>query len=600
MRDLIFSEWRRFRLIALIAMSFHWLIQLFLNRLVDMLQQPYMVDGLTAAIYGVTGLLLGLYQIGSYRKPNQWLWLIHRPLPPQTIFLALFIAAIGLLMLMVCVPLLFVIIGVDTLTDRVVDSRHYVLVLPASAIAVMGWLVGCYTMLSRYKPAFVVAIIPVAAVFQLISVWAMLLTVAIGGVWLYVITAAQFRANRQRPISQNGQLLLTALPLQMGFFLLLFFVGEMIFETVWMLAGTHPLNTPMPARGGYVESHRAEPGDLMLMGLKNSTLAETDLWREQIPLLQPFVLMPYINRFPIRHQVSNLVVMQWLDEARQIEWTFSHDKMMFHGLDVRSGADKGWFGVNGVDDLQPFDHVPFVVDNTFMLTAKNAYIVEPQAQKLHRVIQLGDDDYFTIPGAEYRDDKLMTVTTQGISLYSSDKAKLSVYAEPLRRWHLPFSDQDNGVLRVDAFEMLDGWLVSVVYGEYYEDKVRKPWQQITFVNESGQSQVIADRVLDPEWPQFVRNAWWLSPVLYNISKAPRAVFDQGYVDSSAFEWRVKEPAFYPVTLALLVVSLLGAAYWLRAMPLSHPYKRWWLLSCALLGLPALFSLLVLHRRGEPT
>ena len=28
----------------------------------------------------VAGALLGLYQMGSYRKPNQWLNLLHRPM----------------------------------------------------------------------------------------------------------------------------------------------------------------------------------------------------------------------------------------------------------------------------------------------------------------------------------------------------------------------------------------------------------------------------------------------------------------------------------------------------------------------------------------
>ena len=40
----------------------------FLSRMVDMAQQPIFVYQIFAAVYAVAGALLGLYQMGSYRK----------------------------------------------------------------------------------------------------------------------------------------------------------------------------------------------------------------------------------------------------------------------------------------------------------------------------------------------------------------------------------------------------------------------------------------------------------------------------------------------------------------------------------------------------
>ena len=52
----------------------------FLARMVDLAQQPPEVYYVFGAVYALTGLLLGLYQMGGYRRPNQWLNLLHRPL----------------------------------------------------------------------------------------------------------------------------------------------------------------------------------------------------------------------------------------------------------------------------------------------------------------------------------------------------------------------------------------------------------------------------------------------------------------------------------------------------------------------------------------
>ena len=80
MTDLFKSELLRFRLWTAAAALVHAGLLGFLTRLVDLAQQPLQVYQIFGISYAVIGTLLGLYQMGSYRRPNQWLSLLHRPL----------------------------------------------------------------------------------------------------------------------------------------------------------------------------------------------------------------------------------------------------------------------------------------------------------------------------------------------------------------------------------------------------------------------------------------------------------------------------------------------------------------------------------------
>lgn len=82
MFDFFRSELVRFRAWAVLAAVVHVLALAFMARVVDLGQQPLLVHRVIGGVYALCGLLLGLYQMGSYRKPSQWVSLLHRPMPP--------------------------------------------------------------------------------------------------------------------------------------------------------------------------------------------------------------------------------------------------------------------------------------------------------------------------------------------------------------------------------------------------------------------------------------------------------------------------------------------------------------------------------------
>ena len=108
MIDLFKGELLRFRLWAAAAGVINLVVLGFLSRMVDMAQQPVIVYQIFAAVYAVAGILLGLYQMGSYRKPNQWLNLLHRPLHRLQIAGGLSAASVVLLLAAIALPIVLI------------------------------------------------------------------------------------------------------------------------------------------------------------------------------------------------------------------------------------------------------------------------------------------------------------------------------------------------------------------------------------------------------------------------------------------------------------------------------------------------------------
>ena len=166
MKDLFKGELLRFRNWAIAAAVIHGAGLGFMARLVDLAQQPKLVYQVFAMIYAVAGALLGLYQMGTYRRPNHWLNLLHRPLHRLRIAGALCGAGGVLLAVSVALPI-FAIAGYqEALTARVVDMRHWLLPVAALLIAACGYLGGAYAMLANRRYSAAAALLPAAFMLQ--------------------------------------------------------------------------------------------------------------------------------------------------------------------------------------------------------------------------------------------------------------------------------------------------------------------------------------------------------------------------------------------------------------------------------------------------
>ena len=280
-RDLFLGELRRFRLLAALLAGVHLLVLLFLNRMADMQQQPHEVERLFMGVYMAGAFALGLYQVGVYRRPSRWLWLLHRPLPHRTVCFSIVASAAALLLAAVLLPRLALLAGVDLLTPRLVDAHHYLMPLHAWVLACAAWAAGVCTVLSPRPAAIVVAIVPVWLMWSFAASLPLLVLEALGLAWLLAVAVSRFKPDREAPVRHPLLLVLDALPLQIGIGYALV-VAAIGYEFLLMFAGRHSLNMAVPPAGGYTESQRLEPRELLGALLQRSRDPRAAAWAGQL------------------------------------------------------------------------------------------------------------------------------------------------------------------------------------------------------------------------------------------------------------------------------------------------------------------------------
>ncbi|MCC6071151.1 hypothetical protein ACFSQU_16560 [Massilia sp. GCM10020059] len=600
MRDLLLSECRRFRNAALIFAGVHLLLQLFVHRMTDLLQSRWELHLLVLSVYMLAGLAFALYQFGSYRQGGRWIWLLHRPLPPRAIFAAVGLAASALILFAVGLPALLAVAGNDLLSSRTVDARHYVLVLHLVMLTLSAWLAGSYVILNRSRSAIVILLVPVLLVGHLASGFTMLLPAVLCVALLAFTASGAFKPDRMVPPSNPAMVAATAAPLMLGFYFVLLWGGSLVYQNAQIALGIHPLNIPAPPAGGFTESTRAEGKDLFLLGLSASHDPRAPQWRRQVPLLDVANFEPSGKQFPVRHQVSNLDTLQWVDGKRRIEWTFSHDTMRFHGRDTFTSHDRGTLGLRGIGDNQPFPAVPILPEGDYILTPQQLYRFDADSGAIDQLISL------RAPETLARTPKLV-----GERLYVITNYRLIAYqrpaedaAGPLQEAYsvkLPgaFSDLD----RIDIAGLLDGSLISFSFGRSMIDGAGEAAQTIMLVDASGRASVVAKRQLAHDFtPLFEHHAWLVSPVLHAVHALPDALLDTGGIRDDGQSgnarqlWYPRPPLAQAAAALLSALSAAGAWFWLRRSRVAPKRKAAWIAACLLLGPPALLCLMVLQGR----
>jgi len=604
MFDLFRSELRRFGRYAVLAAVVHLFALLFVNRMTNLLQQPYFDAMLLLDFYMLVGLAFGLVQAGSYRKPSQWLWLIHRPLPPRRIFAALATSATTVLAIALLLPQLVFVAGFDLFTTHVVDLRHYMTPLYVLVFATMAWLAGCHAILSRHKVAIAVLAMPLMLGLHLVSVAWLLLPAGICLAWMTYVAMHGFRADREAPVKPAPALLATALPLQLGFFVLIVAIGKTLFVAGGMVLGVDPLNTSYPPEGGLIEIQRKEPADALILGLAGSSDPRAASWREQLPLLEPVGISAWLTRFPIRQQLSNLnVPTQWFDERRNTFWTFSHDRMLFHGRDPKSGADRGWWGLGGAGDTTRFTEVPFVSLDGDIVTRRELYAIDEDTQRQHRLLELPAGEWFvSLPTRAL--DRVFVITNRRVVAYRADRTATSAFAPPLVDFALALPAGTDHIEGAQVARLMDGWLVSFVYGDGMRTlgfaqfgSAVEPWQRVVFVDETGAATTVGERAIRRDYPALYQVSWWVSPPLHVLSELPDSALEKALSVPLRPEVWPRAREFQVAAILLALASLALAAWWLRGANVTPQRRRLWLATCALFSLPAFLSLVCLEPRG---
>ncbi|TWI03707.1 hypothetical protein IP90_01522 [Luteimonas cucumeris] len=592
MIDLFKGELLRFRWWALAAGIINLAALGFLSRMVDMAQQPLFVYQVFAAVYAVAGALLGLYQMGTYRKPNQWLNLLHSPLHRLHIAGALTGAGALLLLLATALPIALVAMYQETMTARVVDLRHWMLPLAAWLIAVSGYLAGAYTMVGNRRYSFTAFLLPNLFLYAQASGVAMLGVQCAVIAFLAVLLAIAFKPDPAVPPRKPAAVLAVALPVQLGAYFLLWMLGFGV-ELAWTITGTHPLNAHTPPKGGYIEADRAEGKDMLLLGIENSRDPEAALWREQVALSDVYTTYPLRN-LPVRNSMTNLSPLELGDDENNLWMVFSHDRERFVTRGLRDQRRIGEMGVGEEQAAFPAPTMPYGA--TYLYNAHAAYQYDSEQQRMFERFRLPAGEVMASP-PEPAGDNIVVLSDRAAYFYPGREAMNGLdLLRPVMRVAMP--GPVGNLSRVDVIELLDGYLVSYTYTwGVWSGELQNPFQQVLRVAGNGHAREVARRALSIDLPSIYTNRnTWLSPVLRVICLGAQDLF------AAKDPLRAKpEPVPSQVLWlagACSLLALLGAV-WLTGRQVHSPRGRWtWVVLCGIVGLPALASLWLLYPRRE--
>ena len=592
MIDLFKGELLRFRLWAIAAAAVHAGILGFMARIVDLAQQPLLVYQVFAMTYAVAGTLLGLYQMGSYRKPNQWLSLLHRPMHRLQIAGALGGAGAVLLFVAAALPIALIALYQDTATARVVDLRHWMMPIAAWLIALIGYAAGAYAMIGNRRHSFAVLVLPCLLMFAQASGVAMLalqltlLAVLVG------LVAIVFRPDPVAAPRSFAATAVTALPVQIGAYFLVWMLGYGV-ELFWTVSGTHPLNTPTPPKGGYIEADRAEGKDMLLLGIENSRDPDAALWREQIALSDVYTRYP-LRSLPQRGEMTNLQPMEFTDGDRNITWVFKHDSMRFVGYGALDKRARGDLGVGEAQVAFPAPTMPFAAD--YLYNAHAAYQYDDGQGRVYERMRLPQGEVMASP-PEPAGDNLLVLSDRAAYFYPGREAMNGLdLLQPLMR--VPMPGEVGNLSRMDVIELLDGYLVSFTYTwGVWSSELQHPYQQVLRIDGNGHAREVARRNLSQDLPTaYTARIWWLSPVLRTLCLGAQDLY--AAPDPLRASPQPMPRSMLWLALACCVVSLLGAT-WLSARLQLSPRNRWlWVVLCGVVGLPALLALWLMVSKRE--
>lgn len=581
MFELFKAECRRFRLWALAAGTLHLGCLLFFDRVIDPLQQPLMVYQAVAAVYAAAGVLLGVFQAATYTRTNHWIALLHRPLAPHHILLGIGGGGATMLLAAVLVPVAILLASHGLGTARFVDARHLLLGLSGGAIALIGFLAGLYLVLAPRRYGWLVLAIALIPALGMAVGWKAVLVQALVIVALALLVRSAFKPDLALPPRRPLPLAGTALAAAFGVYLTLVVVGDLVFQTLWIAAGTHPLNSA-PIPGGVAEASTADSATVLDAGLAARNDRQARLWREQIRMSETFALPPTRKALPVRGELTNIAPMEFDDTRRRVRWTFSHDDMRFHGVRL---ADRRTAGTLASDT--PFAAPPLPIDGGLLLAGGTVHRFDEDRGTIRQRIALPAGETIVAPPAPLG-EALAVMSDRAIRFYDPRVLEEGDRTRP------PFAITAlpapvGSLMRADLIELLDGYLLSLTYARGAVSGPARAWQRIVEVRDGAGARIVAERALRPDFPAASRFApYWLSPPLQIVRETVETA------GSGVMPTEAREPAPIPATVwavaaALSLAAAAVAAGLARRRRFGLRDGTAWTLATLVLGLPMLIA-----------
>ncbi|WP_138857731.1 hypothetical protein [Inhella inkyongensis] len=563
------SEWRRLRGVALAGLALHALPLLYLARLLNLPQQSQSLLTLFAVFYLLLGLLFGAWQAAAHRRGGAWLQLLHRPLAPWRVALALLGAGGSSLGLMVAGPL-FLSLPLQSAWGRLVEAHHLGLCVYAALVALGGYLCGWAASLGPRGRSLPVLALPLLMLFQYQPLPWLLLPMVLFNGFALALVLDRFRPDTERR-PRGFSLVLQGAAL---FWLVATLLGLLLSlggQAALSLVGHHPSQEQTPENGFEAWRRLKLPAQIERLGHRLP---------EALAGQRPGVLRYPVRRMDQRHQPAAIHTLSWRAAELEAEVDFSHQHMLYRVQGAR-GKLLGWLGTDGLQPQPQARHAfsqPPLMHPAGVLEGRRLWIWDGAAKRLQPGL--------TLPLADGDIQDLHPVGARQLLVVSAWAVKLMQRAPEggwATQWRHPLPQ---GAESIEALQWLHDessgtlWL-SLLEGRHMRAVPRR--LQAWRIGAVG-AQRLGVRTPEPDFPDWlVRADWVVAPLFTQLGEVLQSVQDRHFGKAhwqAADAW--PQPATQRLAVGLSLLAAVGAALLARRRA-AHWH---WVWAALLLG-PAL-------------
>ncbi len=585
MRDLFYLEWLRYRKWAILLAVLNFCAVAFVYKMGDLLHSGIDEFVTWLALYATPSFLFGLWQGHSYSKPNQWLLLMHRPVQPRHIGMALSIAGLLVLSLAFILPLLLNLLLATQHVDRVVDSRHWV--LPLSALLVCAACYFCGLLIRLSAAYWTALLLPALGMLWLAPATgnAALILQAVAALTLWALCVAVFQADRAQVLSRAPNLALALMLGLLGAHAVLLAAGNVSYIAALTVTGNSPTHDVPPA-GGYIEAKRRKDLDSMKEMLALASAQPALLTQLQAGRTH------FLWEKTQSQQHGALTARVFWDYSEEGRWRYNHDERRFIGFKRISRERLPDLAPNNQD--RRFEFVPKNLNWNIFADGPRLYQFDGRQTALVKVWELGADE--TILAGEFpKDANTLILSSASLHIFGTEvlsprRAEARAISPFLQvKLPAPAAELD----RLAVVELADSFLAYFLYGRGNTRGESIARQYLIQISKSGGSVVLAERTLRDDYAAaYLFDRQLLSPVLSTVWQSLRP-----YLNAGSMLPQRATPSEITIWAAWLsVLSLALTAYWLKGRPMSWQRRAALLGFATLGGLPAALAIAMLMPR----
>jgi hypothetical protein len=562
-----------------------------------------MIGNINSVFFGISSLLLGVFQFRRYKNINRWIYLINRPVSHWKLCLTLIAAASVIILIQFVAIDILVTLIMDFLGQQIIDQRHYLQSIYIFFIALAFYLCGVYIQLSPSKAGFLLFVFPCLIIISLLFGGQAILISIILSCWILYLVLHVFKANLNSHQTGFVTTIMSLIPIQLGLYFILIMGFSFAIQSKYMIidgAGIERGWNEYFTDDVYTHVNYLDGNEQMKLSLQSTNSSSKSELYNQLEHIKTEVIAPQINYFANQNQLpyqQNIYQMKISDPRLGIDWVFSMDEMLF----IHKASDKK-IGIPTLNSKNSaFDSVPYVHfngDKYQVITQHNLYEYNSTYQSLDHKFHVQSHESL-LTGLIKSGSFLALISTENLYLFNRIESSQNLkQLTPQTSIKLPGSYLN--LTRIELAELLDQTLIHFLFGNN-SSKGRFPAEQILIKlsHANQQSNVVAQRPLKQGFSDlYYQMGWYLSP-LGHLS------YEYGIKPLLQSEPIEKTASIKPLSLSnnvkviAIVLSLLSVllTFYLSKNRVKSKLERGlWTLLSALTSVTGLLTFLILSDR----